>query len=263
MSKYSFEILDKYCKQNNIILLEDYSKCNVTNQTYIKSNCLNCMNVVSKKCISFLKTGSYCKKCVINNKKIIDNPKYKTKYGIETLQQFCEEKNITLLEDYSFVNLNQKSRIKGNCYNSQCKNIFTTSLYNLYKRNGFCDICSKQNRIINQKKTFLKNYGVTNPNKCQEVRNKIYELNLKKYGCKHGFNSELVKNKIKNTIVEKYGVRNPQQNSDIKEKTNITCFNKYGSKNVIHNNKIRNKKAQINLKHPFLINLVKSYKSQI
>jgi len=246
--KYNFERLDKYCKENNVTLLEDYSGCNVTNETYIKSNCLNCVNIVYKKCMPFLKTGSYCRKCVLNQKKQIDNPEYKTKYGFETLKQFCEEKNITLIEDYTFVNLHPKSRIQGKCYNSNCNNVFNTSLNNLYKRNGFCDICSKQNRITNQKKTFLINYGVTNPNKSEEVRNKIYELNMKKYGCKHAFNSELVKNKIKNTMVERYGVENPQQNSDIKEKTKISCFNKYGSKALINNHEIRNKIRETCLK---------------
>ena len=241
MSKYSFEILDKYCKENNITLLEDYSKCNVTNQTYIKSNCLNCVNIVHKKCMPFLKTGSYCRKCVLNEKKKTINSEYKTKYGYESLKEFCNKKNITLLEDYSSVNLNQKSRIKGKCYNVDCNKAFNTSLNNLYKRNGFCDICSKQNRITNQKKTFLMNYGVNNPNKCQEVRNKIYELNLKKYGCKHAFNSKSVKNKIKNTMIERYGVENPQQNSDIKEKTKITCFNKYGVNYVLSSDKIKDK----------------------
>ena len=192
MSKYSFEILDNYCKENNIILLEDYSKCNVTNRTYIKSNCLNCINIVYKKCMPFLKTGSYCKKCILSKKKKINNPEYKIKYGFDSLKDFCHEKNITLLEDYSYKNLNQKSRICGKCYNSNCNKEFNTSLYNLYKRNGFCDICSKHNRITNQKKTFFMNYGVTNPNKSQEVRNKIYESNLKKYGYKYAFNSELV-----------------------------------------------------------------------
>ena len=92
MSKYSIEILDKYCKENNIILLEDYSKCNITNQTYIKSNCLNCMNVVYKKCMPFFKTGSYCRKCVLSENKKIVNTEYKTKYGFETLKEFCDEK---------------------------------------------------------------------------------------------------------------------------------------------------------------------------
>jgi hypothetical protein len=239
--KYDFERLDKYCKENNITLLEDYSGCNVTNQTYIKSNCLNCVNIVYKKCIPFLDTGSYCRKCILNEKKKIDNPEYKTKYGFETLKQFCQEKNITLLEDYSVVNLNQKSRIQGKCHNSNCNNIFNTSLNNLYKRNGFCNLCSKQNRIINQKQTFFTKYGVYNPNKLQEVRNKVYETNIKKYGHKYSFNSEFVKNKIKSTMIEKYGVENAQQNINIKEKTKQTCFDKYGVDYVFSAESVKNK----------------------
>ena len=49
--KYDFERLDKYCKENNVTLLEDYSDCNVNNSTYIKSKCLTCLNIVYKKCI--------------------------------------------------------------------------------------------------------------------------------------------------------------------------------------------------------------------
>ncbi len=239
--KYDFDMLDKYCKANNLTLLDDYSECNVNNSTYIKSNCLKCLNIVYKKFMTFLKTGSHCRKCLLNEQKKKDNPEYKTKYGFEILKQFCDEKKITLLEDYKFVNLNQKSRIQGKCYNSNCDNVFNTSLNNLYERNGFCDICSKENRITNQKKTFLINYGVTNPNKSEEVRSKIYQTNINKYGHKHTFTSQLVKEKIKTTMIEKYGVVNPQQNINIKEKTNNTCLVKYGSKNIMQNNEIRNK----------------------
>lgn len=248
MSKYSFEILNKYCKENNVTLLEDYTNCNITNQTYIKSNCLNCINIVYKKCMPFLKTGSYCKKCILTKKKKINNPEYKTKYGFESLKDFCYQKNITLLEDYSSINLNQKSCIKGKCYNIECNNEFNTSLRNLYKRNGFCNICSKQNRITNQKKTFEINYGVTNPNKSHNIRNKIEETNIKKYGCKHTFSSQLIKEKIKTTMVEKYGVENPQQNSEIKEKTKITCFNKYGVNYVFSSENVKNKIKNTSLK---------------
>jgi len=33
--KYDFERLDKYCKENNVTLLEDYSCCKLTKDVYL------------------------------------------------------------------------------------------------------------------------------------------------------------------------------------------------------------------------------------
>ena len=49
--KYNFELLDKYCKENNVTLLEDYSDYLLKRGTCIKGNCIyeNCKNIFEKK----------------------------------------------------------------------------------------------------------------------------------------------------------------------------------------------------------------------
>ena len=38
--KYNFERLDNYCKENNVILLEDYRDIFLTREVIIKSKCI-------------------------------------------------------------------------------------------------------------------------------------------------------------------------------------------------------------------------------
>lgn len=58
----------------------------------------------------------------------------------------------------------------------------------------------------NREKTLISRYGVDNPMKIKEVRNKLVETNVEKYGVNCVFKSEEIKEKIKETNVKKYGV---------------------------------------------------------
>ena len=45
--KYDFNRLDKYCKENNVTLLEDYSQQSLNSLSKIKGNCIftfHCFN---------------------------------------------------------------------------------------------------------------------------------------------------------------------------------------------------------------------------
>ena len=241
--KFDFSLLQKYCSENNVTLLEDYSNILLKGDTFIKGKCIseNCRNSFEKKFSNVIKTGAYCKKCILHKNKKDNNQEFLTKYSYESLQKFCLKNNIVLLKNYICDNLHQKFQIEGKCYNKECSNNFKTSFQNLYKRFGFCISCSNLNRIKKNKETFLLNYGYDNPNKIQEIRDKIYKTNLKKYGYIYSFKSEEVKNKIKTKMIQKYGVCNPQQNITIKQKTENTCLNKYGVKNPIMNCQIKSK----------------------
>ena len=132
--KYDLEQLDKYCKENNVLLLENYSEMLLTKVSIIKGSCIyeNCQNIFEKKLYNLIKTGAYCKTCI----KIISIKRAKTtflqKYGSENilnldfvkektnpnkftfqkLQYYCKENNIELCEDYSTCHLTKKSLIK-------------------------------------------------------------------------------------------------------------------------------------------------------
>ena len=161
MSKiYNLERLQSYCKENGVTLTEENINYELNSDSIIKSYCLNknCGLLVSKKFLSFLKTGSYCKKCNLFKSKKLNDSEYTTKYGLDSLEKYCYENNITLLKDYSKIILNQKSRIVGKCQTNNCENEFNKSFENFYKRSGYCNLCTKNIKIYKQK--FEKNYSI-------------------------------------------------------------------------------------------------------
>ena len=54
--------------------------------------------------------------------------------------------------------------------------------------------------------TFLEKYGVDNPRKSKEVREKIKDTWTRKYGVDHPAKSDTVKQKMKQTCLDRYGV---------------------------------------------------------
>jgi len=88
-TKYDFERLDKYCKENGVILLDDYSNEKITRDIFVKGKCVyeNCVNEFEKKIRELINTGGYCKNCI----KIMANERRKQfcleKYGCEIASQ--------------------------------------------------------------------------------------------------------------------------------------------------------------------------------
>ena len=108
---------------------------------------------------------------------------------------------------------------------------------------GFTKYCSKQciqkDDVVRKKvrDTFIKNYGVDNPNKNSDVMNKRKNTIRKKYGVDWVFQSEEIKDKIKQTNLDNYGTENPFQSEEIKDKIKQTNLDKYG---VEHNSRSKN-----------------------
>lgn len=144
------------------------------------------------------------------------------KYNFKNLHLFCEENNIILSENYENIKLGQKSRIIGVCLTENCNQQFDKSFSNLFIRKGYCEECTKKNKLIKQKQTFITKYGVENPNKLQNIREKIKKTSLEKYGVEYYSQTKEFNDKFKKTCFEKYGVENPNQNKDIKEKAKKT-----------------------------------------
>ena len=261
--KYDFERLDKYCKENNVTLLENYSEMLLTKVSIIKGSCIyeNCQNIFEKKQDNLIKTGAYCKICI----KIISIKRAKTtflqKYGSENilnldfvkektnpnkftfqkLQYYCKENNIELCEDYSTCHLTKKSLIKGKCQTIDCHE-FTSKIFREIEKIGiYCKKCInniKQNKRI---ETCIKKYGVANSSQNKEVQEKIKQTTKEKYGTEYIFQSDIVKNKIKATMLYKYGVDYPSQNEKIKNKIKQTNLEKYGCETTLHSEGIKQK----------------------
>ena len=85
--------------------------------------------------------------------------------------------------------------------------------------------CCRKWKAIKNKQVFLEKYGVDNPWKSEEVKQKIKETCFYKYGDQNYRNI----NKAKVTFIEKYGVDNPWKSEEIKQKIKETLSLKYGS----------------------------------
>jgi len=144
--KFDFERLDKYCNENNVKLVENYSKTKLTKNVVIKGKCNyeSCKNYFEKRFCELEKTGGYCKICIkiISNdrrqlfclekygvdnvtkicafKKKINSPKYNN----ELLQDYCKQNSISLCKNYQTEKLHANYFIKGKCSNDKCVNVF-------------------------------------------------------------------------------------------------------------------------------------------
>lgn len=122
------------------------------------------------------------------------------------------------------------------------------------------DIDWKNKRI----ETYINKYGVDNPNKSKEVRDKLKQTCLERYGVENGggskqalekikqtnlkkrgvscvFKDPLIKEKIKQTCLDKYGVTNGGGSKEAQEKIKETCLEKYGVERVTMLDKYKEK----------------------
>jgi very-short-patch-repair endonuclease len=123
-----------------------------------------------------------------------------------------------------FNNINNKKSCKT------CKN----DVKFLGLRYGYrkcCNDCVQKNIREKAIKTCLYKYGVNNPWKSQEIKNKIKQHNIKKYGVEYYFQSNDYKEKNKKTLIKKYGVSNINQVKEIRDKIKKTSLLKYGVDN--------------------------------
>jgi len=169
--KYNSTALLTYCNENNISLINDYNNIDVNRESYIEAKCIECFIKISKNFRQLVKTGAYCKSCMDN---IASNKikEAKVKYDINMLMDFCDKNNILLVHDYSDKFINRDSEIEGICKNNCCKNNFIKPFRELLKINGFCQDCSKENGKAKIIETNIKKYGVDNPMKNEEIKEK-------------------------------------------------------------------------------------------
>jgi len=96
--------------------------------------------------------------------------------------------------------------------------------YNFYSCHGQCS-------NIKKKKTCLENYGVDNPSKVKEIREKANKTNFKKYGVENASKNEKIIEKAKKTNLEKYKVEYFSKTEKFKEKIRKINLKKFGVDN--------------------------------
>jgi hypothetical protein len=198
------------------------------------------------------------------------------KYTTQTLIEFCNEKNIKLINEYNNIKINRDSYIEGECINKICCNKFNKKFRQLVETGAYCDLCIKEisnNKIrsskvkydiniltdfCNKNKIVLTNdysnqfinrdtviNGMCLYSDCKNIFTKPLRQLLKINGYCEKCSKENGKIKIKETNLIKFGVENVMNNNEIKEKQKNTILEKYG---VEHISKLEEIKEQKKIK---------------
>jgi hypothetical protein len=279
--KYSFELLNNFCSEKCVKLVDDYSKYKLFGSSKIHFFCTKCNKETSKYFTYLIKRNTLCKRCVTieslpkqkatmlekygvehasQNEEIRNKIKqgFIEKYGVDNpskLEEIKDKQKKTNLERYgvAYIVHNKVSKEKmmqtnttkygyGCCLqNSDVKEKIKTTNLEKY---GVENV--GENSIIHEKMkdTMFEKYGVNYPLKNKGIMNKLQETCLKKYGVKNPLlNSEVQKKRIK-TIKDKYGVEFPSQNKEIRNKTLKTFKDKYGFENPMQNPEIADKSSK-------------------
>lgn len=161
----------------------------------------------------------------------------KTNYTIDTLIIFCSKNIIILNKDYKNIKVTRDTKISGKCLSSNCNNDFNKVFRQLISTNGYCNECTKNNKIKKIKdlqpiirqnyiNTCLQKYNVENTFQNETFKQKIIETNLKNNGVKFPQQSKIIRDKRINTYLKNYGYENPQQVPEIAEKTSKNSYRK-------------------------------------
>lgn len=131
--KFTYELLETFCNENEITLLKDYSNENVSGRTNIEGLCKNfllCKGTFSKNFVRLI-SNAECHDCARHNRN-----------NYVSQKNHCNANNIELLKDYSNVKLNKLFVIEGKCINySTCNRTFKKTLNRLFE-NGYCSVCN-------------------------------------------------------------------------------------------------------------------------
>jgi hypothetical protein len=261
--KYDFVRLQKYCFENNIVLIQDYNSVSLTQNVVIEGKCAsnNCENMFNKKFCELIKSGGYCSKCKIKvsieRRKASCIEKYgmenimrcsnikdkfeSKKFNFELLNKYCSENDITLIGNYENEKLHAHYKINGRCSNKNCNNEFSKIFHKFYLRGGHCNSCilikAKEVRL----NTNLELYGVENLFQNEKAKEFSKKTCLEKYGVEYASQSLEVKNKFKDTCNKKYGVPHPLKSACVQNKIKTTNLKRYGTPCSFQNDEVKNK----------------------
>ncbi len=196
--KYNFERLQKYCSENNVTLLDDYSNVKLNCRTIIKSKCLNsnCVSMCEKLFKNFIVSNSYCSSCSIKNK-------------------------MNKIKQYNIIN-------KGYEFPFNSKEILNKSNETCIKKYNVSSPFKNKEILEKTKITLTKNYGVNIPILNENIKNKTKKTFIEKYGCENFLQTKEIKNIRQKKCQEKYGVNYYLQSNEVKEKMKLNNLLKYG-----------------------------------
>jgi hypothetical protein len=113
--------------------------------------------------------------------------------------------------------------------------------------NGYRKFCSRRCAYDSdsvkksKKETCIEKWGVDNPSKAKEIKDKVKKTNITKFGHEWATKSDLIKEKIKDKFIENWGVDNPSKVKEVRDKAKLTMVEKFGVEHAMHSNDIKNK----------------------
>jgi len=197
------------------------------------------------------------------------------KYNSNTLITYCNENNITLIDNSNIINnnINRESYIELKCI--ECFKQFTKNFRQLVKTGAYCQKCMNNittNKIRESKVKYdinmLINFcdennillmddysdkfinrdskieGICKNDCCENIFNKSFRELLKINGFCQDCSKENGKLKIIETNLKKYGVDNPMKNEECKKKLKQSILKKYGVEHNSQSEIIKNKKRE-------------------
>lgn len=109
-----------------------------------------------------------------------------------------------------------------------------------FLKNLGVDNPSKSEDIKEKKKiTTQKNWGVDNPFKSEEIKKKIKLTNIQNLGVDSPLKSDVIKKNMKETLMVRLGVDNPMKSPTVREKFRETCFRKWGANHPLKSESIK------------------------
>ena len=169
----------------------------------------------------------------------------------EQLEDLYIKQNLSKCEVCKILNMSKTSFARKAKEFNICKpmELSVKCLENTFmKKYGVTNPNKSADTLLKRKKTNLQRYGNTCALQSIKVKAKAEQTNLEKYGAKNVFQSESIKNKIAKTNIERYGSKVSLQNPQVKSKAKATCLARYGVENVFASREIKTKIKETNLK---------------
>jgi len=185
----------------------------------------------------------------------MDNETEKTKKAFYKYSEIgIKNRNIELwklISNYVDLNITFKEKfylLENNIVNPP-KCYCGSGLKFIDMKSGYREFCSRVCMANNQeikerrKESCIKKWGVDNPSKVEEIREKVKKKNREIFGVDYPLQSPCVMNRNKEYFIEKWGVDNPSKVKEIREKANNTIKNKWGVEHIMFSDdiKIKNK----------------------
>ena len=262
--KYDYNTLIDFCKENNIILSDDYSNVTLSRETQIKGICKteNCDNLFTKGFRALLQPNGFCSSCAVSHAKNKAKKTNMEKYGVEFTTQSEKVKDKikqSCLEKYGVEHISHckeiKDKTKKTCLAkygvevpSQSTEIMDKMKQNCLEKYGSENYSQTDECKEKMKQTNLEKYGVEYSSQSNIIKEKTKQTNLDKYGVTCNLHSEEGKEKTKNTWLKKYGVESSNQSDIVKQKKKNTCIEKFGVEYPTQNSEIMEKSIKTSYK---------------